>query len=66
MQLAITIKQMMSQHINQLGSSDDREKIIRTVWSLFIRDTRRTKEILMVMFNERVYNQALIEKYGFE
>lgn len=58
-QMIITIKNMMGNHIENIGSHSYTRKIIKRVWSIFINIKNPNKEILKVMFNKKLDYKSL-------
>jgi len=57
--MIITIKNMMGNHIDNIGSSNYTRKIIKKVWNIFINTKNPNKEILKAMFNEKMDHKIL-------
>lgn len=60
-QLIITMKQIMSKYISQVGSTSSKRVIIKNVWSKLTEKKHPTKFILKLIFDPQV-NPLLLKK----
>jgi hypothetical protein len=52
--MIITIKHMLDEHIENIGSGSYIRLIIKKVWEIFIKIKNPNKEILKAMFNKNL------------
>lgn len=64
-QMIISMKQIMSKHVNEIGSTQATKSIIKLTWKVFTDLKNPTKDILRAMFdNEK--DQRLMQRVGLE
>ena len=62
-QTIITMKQIMNNHISEIGSTNSKKIIIRQFWERLTKKSRPTKQILRAMFSLDV-NMKFLKKEG--
>lgn len=62
-QLIISMKQMVTRHITEIGTTHAIKTVIRDTWKVFTAVKHPTKEILRAMFDNEI-NRKLLEKVG--